>query len=102
MGLNAANLSNIERNLVLTGVMYDAKDLKNQMEAALKKFVGRSALSGEVERTEDSTFLTEDNFEQVLVAKGWKKPNKKKRNASPAKMEENKKKKNWVGKDGKV
>ena len=37
--LNAANLSNIERNLVLTGVNYDAKDLKNQMEAALKKFV---------------------------------------------------------------
>ena len=99
--LNAANLSNIERNLVLTGVNYEAKDLKNQMEAALKKFVGRSALSGGVERTEDSTFLTEDNFEQVLVAKGWKKPNKKKRNASPAKMEENKKK-NWVGKDGKV
>ena len=47
--LDAANLSNIERNLVLTGVDYDKTNLKDQMEAALRKFVGRYALSGEVD-----------------------------------------------------
>ena len=56
--LDAANLSSIERNLVLTGVDYEAAGLKDQMEAALRKFVGRSVLSGEVKRIEDSTLVT--------------------------------------------
>ena len=42
-------------------------DLRGQMEIALKKFVGRSVLSGDVERVEDSTYLTSDNVEQVLA-----------------------------------
>ena len=83
--LDAANLSNMERNLVLTGVNYGMIDLRGQMEIALKKFVGRSVLSGDVERVEDSTYLTSDNFEQVLAMKGWvKKGGKtKKREGSP-------------------
>ena len=102
--LDAANLSSIERNLVLTGVNYEAAGLKDQMEAALRKFVGRSVLSGEVKRIEDSTFVTSDNLEQVLLSKGWTK-HRKKRNASPntdlaskTKVE----KRNWIGKDGKI
>ena len=92
--LHSANLSNIERNLVLTGVNYETKkdDLKDQMEVALKKFVGRSVLSGDVDRTEDSTYLTANNLEQVLVAKGWTKPpHRAKRNPSPDKDNERKK-----------
>ena len=38
--LDAANLSPIETNLVLTGVNYEGDDLQGQMERALKKFVG--------------------------------------------------------------
>lgn len=71
MLLDAANLSNIEKNLVLTGVKYEEANLLDQMEKALRKFVGRSVLSGEVERVEDSTFLTADNVEKVLFNKGW-------------------------------
>ena len=37
-------LSQIERNLVLTGVYYTGADLLDQMQTALKKFIGRSAL----------------------------------------------------------
>ena len=48
--LDAANLSNMEKNLVLTGVNYEMIDLRGQMEIALKKFVFRSVLSGDVER----------------------------------------------------
>ena len=49
--LDASNLTNIERNLVLTGVNYEEANLLAQMETSLKKFVGRSVLSGDVERT---------------------------------------------------
>ena len=78
MLLDAANLNAIERNLVLTGVNYTEGETKKnfleQMQTALKKFVGRSVV-GE-ERKEDSTLLTSENFEQVLLAKGWTKPKK--------------------------
>ena len=42
--LDAANLSQIERNLVLTGVDYTGANLLGQMQTALQKFIGRSAL----------------------------------------------------------
>ena len=111
--LDASNLTNIERNLVLTGVNYKEKELLAQMEAALKKFVSRSTLSGEVEKSMDSTFLTSDNLEKVLLAKGWTKPNKKgkKRTHSPTQSlpedarpvsKNYKGKKNPLGKDFKV
>ena len=102
MLLDAANLSNIEKNLVLTGVKYEEANLLEQMESALRKFVGRSVLSGDVERVEDSTYLTADNVEKVLFNKGWvKKKDKKKREAvDPPGAQAGKK--NWTGKDGKV
>ena len=83
--LDAANLSGIERNLVLTGVDYvegeSKKNLLEQMQNALKKFVGRSVV-GEEEKKEDSTLLTSENFEKVLLAKGWTKPSRDKKKKS--------------------
>ena len=74
--LDAANLSAIEKNLVLTGVDYaegeNKKNLKEQMQVTLKKFVGCSVV-GE-DKPAEATFLTSDNLEKVLVAKGWTKP----------------------------
>ena len=57
------------------------------MERARRKFVGRNAFSGDVTGVEDSTYLTSENLEQVLLSKGWTKPKSKpsepkKRNAS--------------------
>ena len=68
--LNAANLTNMDRNLVLMGVNYEKEDLRRQMESALRKFVGRNAFSGDVTGVEDSTYLTSENLEQVLLSKG--------------------------------
>ena len=77
--LDAANISSIDRNLVLTGVDYESgetnKDLLTQMHSALKKFVGRAVVS-DADKKEDSTYLTSHNFEQVLMSKGWTKANK--------------------------
>ena len=42
--LDAANLSQLERNLVLTGVYYTESEILKQMQTALKKFIGRSAI----------------------------------------------------------
>ena len=73
--LDAANLTSIERNLVLTGVDYKEAELLDQMQTALKKFIGRSALGQKEEQSSvDSTYLTADNFETVLLSKGWTKP----------------------------
>ena len=102
MLLDAANLSNIEKNLVLTGVKYEEANLLDQMEKALRKFVGRSVLSGEVERVEDSTFLTADNVEKVLFNKGWVKKKEKKKREAGDPPGAHTRKKNWTGKDGKV
>ena len=72
--LDAANLSQLERNLVLTGVDYLETNILDQMQTALKKFIGRSALGEAEVKNEDSTYLTADNFEKVLLSKGWRKP----------------------------
>ena len=42
--LDTANLSQIDRKLVLTGVDYTRANLIDQIQTALKKFIGRSAL----------------------------------------------------------
>ena len=95
--LDAANLTSIERNLVLTGVDYAKANLRDQMEKALRKFVGRVTMAGGADRIEDSTYLTKDNIEDVLLARGWtKEPPKKKRKPKEER------KKNWLGRDGKV
>ena len=112
--LDAANLSQIERNLVLTGVDYKEAELLEQMQTALKKFIGRSALGQKEEQgSEDSTYLTADNFETVLLSKGWTKPRggsrsggrgrggKRERDPSDDQIRE-KRRKNFIGKDGKV
>jgi hypothetical protein len=64
----------LERNFVLTGVDYTESEILKQMQTALKKFIGRSAIGETEVKNEDSTYLTADNFEKVLLAKGWKKP----------------------------
>ena len=64
----------------MTEVKYKEANLLEQ-EKALRKFVGRSVLSGvDVERVEDSTYLTPDNVQKVLFNKDWvKKKDKMKR-----------------------
>ena len=44
--LDAASLSAVQTNLVLTGVDYGEENLLEQMQNALKKFLGRSAVGG--------------------------------------------------------
>ena len=67
--LDAANLSQLKRNLILTGVDYTEAKILEQMQTALKKFIGRSALGqNEDQRNVDSTDLTADNFETVLLS----------------------------------
>ena len=67
--LDAANLLLIERNLVLTGVYYTGANLLDQMRTTLKKSIGRSALRQKEEQgSAESTYLTVDNFETVLLS----------------------------------
>ncbi len=82
--LQDAKLQEMEVKLVLTGVNYtEAKTKKNLMDQvveSLKKFKGRSAVSGtssdisQVEVKVEPTWLTE--AQHVLIAKGWKPPPK--------------------------
>ena len=93
----------MDKNLVLTGVYYEEDNLRSQMENALRKFVGRNMFAGEPSGStvEDSTYLTSENLEQVLISKGWTKPQKgdpKKRKPS----ENSSGKKNWIDKEGRV
>ena len=45
------------------------------MQTALKKFIGRSTLGQREEQSSvELTYLTADNFETVLLSKGWTKP----------------------------
>ena len=60
----------------LRGIL-SSQELTIKQQPALKKFVRRSTLSGEVEQKVDSTYVTVDNLEQVLLAKVWSKPKKK-------------------------
>ena len=81
--LDTSDLSEMDTKLVLTGVNYsegkEKKTLLSQMKDALKKFVGRTVISsneGETKavKVEESTFITTDNLERVLMMQGWKKP----------------------------
>ena len=87
--LQAAQLGENETQLVLTGVDFKegkkSEDLLDQMKASLKKFKGRAVLGGEnsgnlAVKTE-GTYITQD-VEKVLIAKGWKKPKKRRRSGS--------------------
>ena len=45
------------------------------MQTAFKKFIGRSTLGQKEEQNSvESTYLTADNLETVLLSKGWTKP----------------------------
>ena len=88
--LDTSELSEMDRKLVLTGVNYTEgkakKTLLSQMKEALKKFVGKSVISSTEEDTkpvkvEDSTYITSENLERVLLMKGWK-PGKRSRTRS--------------------
>ena len=112
--LDAANLSQLERNLVLTGVDYTDAKILDQMQTALKKFIGRTALGqNEDQRNVDSTYLTADNFETVLLSKGWTKPRSggrgglrgrggKREREEPSEQSQEKRRKNYLGRDGKI
>ena len=112
--LDAANLSQLERNLVLTGVDYTDAKILEQMQTALKKFIGRTAIGqNEDQRNVDSTYLTADNFETVLLSKGWTKPRGggrgggrgrggKREREEPPEPSQEKRRKNYLGRDGKI
>ena len=112
--LDAANLSQLERNMVLTGVDYTDAKILDQMQTALKKFIGRTALGqNEDQRNVDSTYLTADNFETVLLSKGWTKPRGggrgggrgrggKREREEPSEQSQEKRRKNYLGRDGKI
>ena len=94
--LKDSKVDEMETKLILTGVDYskgkEKEDLLKQMSESLKKFKGRSVISDEdkgVVKSED-TFISE--MESVLLAKGWKPPNKERRRSrseSPAKKNKN-------------
>ena len=86
----------------MTEVKYKEANLLEQ-EKALRKFVGRSVLSGvDVERVEDSTYLTPDNVQKVLFNKDWvKKKDKMKREVGDPPSAQVRKK-NLIGKYGNV
>ena len=86
--LQDANLEEIEIKLVLTGVDYTTgkakKNLLDQVVESLKKFKGRSVMSGtgkgqnggqQLDVKVEPTWLTTD-AQHVLLAKGWKPPSK--------------------------
>ena len=109
--LQDSKLNDIDTKLVLTGVNYESaktnKDLLSQIKNSLKKFNGRSIVSGNQEQLAvavktEPTFLSE--MEEVFLTKGWKPPSKgrrRSRSASPTRERNYKGKKNRLGEDGK-
>ena len=85
--LQDSNLPEIDIKLVLTGVNYTEgtakKELLKQVMSSLKKFKGRSVMSSSssnagttrVDVKVEPTWLTSET-QHVLIAKGWKPPNK--------------------------
>ena len=86
--LQACNISEIEVQLVLTGVDYkegkEKKNLLSQMKESLKKFVGRSVIDGKNEKLKavESTYVTREEMTLLL------KQNKKKRKVSNSEQKE--------------
>ena len=82
--LDSCKLSAVDEKFVLTGVNYKAglkkKTLFEQMKESLKKFKGQSVVDRE---DDDKAVKVSDTYiakmEEVLLAKGWKPPNSKKR-----------------------
>ena len=109
--LEDAQLSDMDTKLVLTGVSFkEAKDKNNLLEQitnSLKKFTGQSLISSNksehlaVSVKTEPTFLV-SKMEEVLMASGWKPPNRgsrrRSRSHSPPKRSSNYKgKKNPLG-----
>jgi hypothetical protein len=115
--LQDANLPEMDVKLVLTGVNYSTgkanKNLLAQVIESLKKFKGRSVMSGTGSGTTqlavkaEPTWLTTE-AQHVLLAKGWKPPNKgprrRSRSASPVRSnpQPNKPQSNYKGKKNKL
>ena len=107
--LDTANLSQIDRKLVLTGVDYTRANLIDQIQTALKKFIGRSALGQKEEQSSlESTYPSADNFKTLLLSKGRTKPRgggrggKRTRILIRAEQSQEKRRKNFIDRDGKV
>ena len=107
--LDTANLSQIDRNLVLTGVDYTGANLIDQIQTALKKFIGRSALGQKEEQSSlESTYPSADNFKTLLLSKGRTKPRgggrggKRTRILIRAEQSQEKRRKNFIDRDGKM
>ena len=109
-----AKLSDMDVKLVLTGVDYSKaktnKDLLQQITNSLKKFTGRSVISNKqdslaVSVKGEPTWISE--VEEVLLARGWKQPQKgrrRSRSESPPRSRPSsnyKGKKNNLGLNGK-
>lgn len=112
--LEDAKLSDMDVKLVLTGVDYTKaktdKDLQQQITNSLKKFTGRSVISNKqdnlaVSVKSEPTWISE--VEEVLLARGWKQPQKgrrRSRSESPPRSRPSsnyKGKKNNLGLNGK-
>ena len=102
--LNAAKLNEMDTKLVLTGVDYEKGKKKGtlltQMKESLKKFKGRGVLANKDGSKAVSDTYVAAEMEQVLIAKGWKPPPKRKRSLStpPVNAEQGFKNPNYKGK----
>ena len=102
--LNAAKLNEMDTKLVLTGVDYEKGKKKGtlltQMKESLKKFKGRGVLANNDGSKAVSDTYVAAEMEQVLIAKGWKPPPKRKRSLStpPVNAEQGFKNPNYKGK----
>ena len=101
--LDSAKLSDMDTKLVLTGVDYATaktnKNLEKQISDSLKKFTGRAVIKGgegDVSVKVEPTWLSD--MEEVLLAKGWKPPNKKGRRRSRSESPVRSKQSNYKGK----
>ena len=96
--LDSCKLSSVDQKFVLTGVDYKAglenKTLFKQMKESLKKFKGQSVVQEEDEKPVKVSDTYVAKMEEVLLAKGWKPPARKRPNSDRADAASYKGKKN--------
>ena len=96
--LDSCKLSSVDQKFVLTGVDYKAglenKTLFEQMKESLKKFKGQSVVQEEDEKPVKVSDTYVAKMEEVLLAKGWKPPARKRQNSDRADAASYKGKKN--------
>ena len=86
--LDSCKLSSVDQKFVLTGVDYkvglEKKTLFEQMMESLKKFKGQSVVQEEDEKPVKVSDTYVAKMEEVLLAKGWKPPARKRQNSDKA------------------